>query len=168
MPGRDGKVPLPAAARVDGPRLHPPRGGDPARGAPQLLHPKTISVPVHIDAKRRQKHAYPSKAHRLSYNRRTGSERTYSWLQDPATGGIRRGWSRLFGRAPNALMYALACVVRNVRLVMAHEDREADDARRQAMGLAPLGRKRRRRRRHGRPETAPVGSPDGVPDPTPG
>ncbi len=140
----------------------------PPEEPPTCCTQKTISVPVAIDAKRRQKHDYPSKAHRFSYNRRTGSERTYSWLQDPATGGIRRGWSRLFGRAPNALMYALACVVRNVRLVMAHEDREADDARRQAMGLAPLGHKRRRRRRHGRPETAPVGSPDGVPDPTPG
>jgi len=130
---------------------------------------KTISVPVHIDAKRRQKHDYPSRAHRFSYNRRTGSERTFSWFQDPASGGIRRGWSRLFGRAPNALVYALLAVVRNVRLVLAHEDREAGEARRAAMGLGPLSRRRRRRRR-GQRRADPVSGEavEEVPDPTPG
>ena len=140
----------------------------PPEEAPVCCTQKTISVPVSIDTKRRQKHDYPSKAHRLSYNRRTGSERTFSWFQDPASGGIRRGWSRLFGRAPNALMYALCAVVHNVRLVLAHEDREADEARRAAMGLAPLGRKRHRHRRHGRPETASVEPASGAPEPTPG
>ena len=111
---------------------------------------------------------YPAKAHRLSYTRRTASERTFSWFCDPATAGVRRGWSRLFGRAPNALMYALCVVVRNVRIVLAHEDREAESARRAAMGLTPLERKRRRRRCHGRPETPSVGPPEGAPDPTPG
>lgn len=123
---------------------------------------KTISVPVTIDAKRRQKHDYPSRAHRFSYNRRTGSERTFSWIQDPASGGVRRGWSRLFGRAPNALLYALVVVVRNIRLVLAHEDREADTARRAAMGLSPLTR---RRRRH--PESVPNEAVGSVPDPAP-
>ncbi len=127
---------------------------------------KTISVPAEIDAKRRQKHDYPSRAHRFSYNRRTASERTFSWFSDPASGGVRRGWSRLFGRAPNALVYALCAVVHNVRLVLAHEDREADAARRAAMGLAPLTRRRRRRRHHAEPA---CGEPtDSAPDPTPG
>ncbi len=125
---------------------------------------KTISVPVTIDAKRRQKHDYPSRAHRFSYHRRTGSERTFSWIQDPASGGVRRGWSRLFGRAPNALFYALVVVVRNVRLVLAHEGREADTARRAAMGLSPLTRRRRGRRHPESVPNEPVGS---TPDPTP-
>ena len=129
---------------------------------------KTISVPVSIDAKRRQKHAYPSKAHRLSYNRRTGSERTFSWFQDPATGGIRRGWSRLFGRGPNALMYALCAVVHNIRLALAAEDREKEAARRAAMGLSPLRRRKRGRRPQRRVEPAPSEPADGAPDPTPG
>ena len=141
----------------------------PPEHPPTCCVQKTISVPVEIDAKRRQKHDYPSKAHRLSYSRRTGSERTFSWIQDPASGGVRRGWSRLFGRAPNALLYALVVVVRNVRLVLAHEDREADTARRAAMGLSPLTRRRRRRRRghrHVEPiATDPAGA---APDPTPG
>ena len=82
-----------------------------------------------------------------------------------ASGGVRRGWSRLFGRAPNALLYALVVVVRNVRLVLAAEDREHDAARRAAMGLSPLTR-RRRRRRH--PESVPSEPVASVPDPPPG
>lgn len=144
-----------------------PEVASPPEGPPTCCTQKTISVPVSIDTKRRQKHDYPSKAHRLSYNRRTGSERTFSWFQGPATGGIRRGWSRLFGRAPNALMYALCAVVHNVRLVLAHEDREAEDARRAAMGLSPLARRRRRRRQR-RAEPAPSEPANGAPDPTPG
>jgi hypothetical protein len=145
-----------------------PEVGSPPEEPPTCCVQKTISVPVEITAKTAQKHDYPSKAHRSSYTRRTASERTFSWIQDPATAGVRRGWSRLFGCAPNALMYALCAVVHNVRIVMAHEDREADEARRAAMGLAPLGRKRRRHRRHGRPETASVEPASGAPEPTPG
>ena len=88
-------------------------------------------------------------------------------LVDPGSGErrVRRGWSRLFGRAPNALLYALVVVVRNVRLVLAAEDREDDAARRAAMGLSPLTR-RRRRRRH--PESVPSELVASVPDPAPG
>ncbi len=137
----------------------------PPEDPPTCCAQKTISVPVSIDAKRRQNHDYPSKAQRFSYNRRTSSERTFSWIQDPASGGVRHGWSRLFGRAPNALLYALVVVVRNVRLVLAAEDREKEAARRAAMGLSRLTR-RRRRRRH--PESVPSEPVASVPDPAPG
>ena len=109
---------------------------------PTCYTQKTISVPAEIDAKCRQRHEHPSKAHRFSDNRRTASERGFSWFSDPATAGTRRGWSRSFGRAPNALMDALCAVVRNVRLALAQEDREAEAARRAAMGLSPLERRR--------------------------
>ena len=132
---------------------------------PTCCTQKTISVPVTIDAKRRQKHDYPSKAHRFSYNRRTGAERTFSWIQDPASGGVRRGWSRLFGRAPNALLYALVVVVRNIRLVMAAQERDREATRRAAMGPSPLTRRRRRRRHLESVPSEPVTS---VPDPAPG
>ncbi len=137
----------------------------PPEHPPTCCTQKTNSVSVSIDAKRRQKHDYPSKAHRFSYNRRTASERTFSWIQDPASGGVRLGWSRLFGRAPNALLYAPVVVVRNVRLVLAAEDPEHDAAWRAAMGLSPLTR-RRRRRRH--PESVPSEPVASVPDPPPG
>ena len=35
---------------------------------------KTITVEASVNAKTAQKHDYPSRAHRLSYNRRTGSD----------------------------------------------------------------------------------------------
>ena len=95
--------------------------------------------------------------------RRTASERTFSWFKDPASAGIRPGWSRLFGRAPNALMYALLAVVRNVRLVLAHEDREKDATRRAAIRRSPF----RSRRRRGA-EPACNEPANGAPDPTPG
>jgi hypothetical protein len=106
---------------------------------------KTVTVPEEVTAKTAQRHDYPSRAHRLSYMRRTAAERTFAWLQDPAI-GMRRGWSRLFGLTKNSLLFALAVVVRNVRVVESFERQQAEDARRHAMGLAP----RRRRRRHRR------------------
>jgi len=104
---------------------------------------QTITVPPQVNEKTRQAHAYPSAAHRASYARRTAAERAYASLADPSTGGIRRGWCRLFGLTKNTLMYALAVMVRNVRIVESFEARRAEDARRSAMG--PSSRTRHRR-----------------------
>ena len=77
------------------------------RGRPEILTPpehppacctqQTITVPPEVAAKTRQKHDYPSPAHRRSYARRTGAERTFSTIKDPATTNIARGWCRLTG-----------------------------------------------------------------------
>lgn len=109
-----------------------------------------------MNEKTRQAHAYPSAAHRASYGRRTAAERAYASLADPSTGGIRRGWCRLFGLTKNTLMYALAVMVRNVRIVESFEASRADDARRSAIGPES----RNRRRRH---ETAEVRPDDPLP-----
>ena len=106
---------------------------------------QTITVPPQVNEKTRQAHAYPSAAHRASYGRRTAAERTYASLADPSTGGIRRGWCRLFGLTKNTLMYALAVMVRNVRIVESFEAQRTSDARRSAIGP----KSRARRRRHG-------------------
>ena len=47
-----------------------------------------------------RKHDHPSSEHRISYARRTGSERTFSTIKDPASTGIARGWCRLTGLTP--------------------------------------------------------------------
>ena len=91
---------------------------------------------------------------RQSYARRTAAERTYASLADPSVGGIRRGWCRLFGRTKNTLMYVLAVVVRNVRILESFERRQAEEARRVAVGPT-----RGRRRRHQRDTPAPVEQP---------
>ena len=65
------------------------------RDHPEILtlpeHPQacctqqTITVPADVNAKTRQKHDYPSAAHRRSYARRTGAERGFATAKDPAT-----------------------------------------------------------------------------------
>ncbi len=102
-------------------------------------------MPPEVAAKTRQKHDYPSKEHRKSYARRTGAERTFSTVKDPATSNIARGWTRLTGLTP--LMIWLACLlaVRNQRILTAWDARQAGDARRAAAGLPPRTRRRRRK-----------------------
>jgi len=124
------------------------------RNRPEILTPpehppaccaqQTITVPPAVAAKTRQKHDYPSAAHRRSYTRRTGSERTFSTLKDPATTSIARGWCRLTGLTPLTLWIACLLPVRNQRILDAFDARQAGTARRAAAGLPPKTRRRRR------------------------
>ncbi|MGO9150218.1 MAG: hypothetical protein ACLQFX_11215 [Acidimicrobiales bacterium] len=116
---------------------------EPPGAEPRCCRQATITVPPQVNEKTRQAHDYPSAAHRASYARRTAAERAYASMADPSSGGIRRGWCRLFGLAKNTLMYALAVVVRNVRIAESFEQRKADETRHRAIG--PRSRKRRRR-----------------------
>ncbi|MGH9294505.1 MAG: hypothetical protein ACRD0B_04160 [Acidimicrobiales bacterium] len=112
---------------------------------PRCCSQQTITVPAAVNEKTAQAHDYASRSHRLSYNRRTSAERSFSKASDPSRGGIRRGWCRLFGLTKNTLMYALYFVVINVRLLESFEVRKAEEARRAATGSAPRTRRRRRR-----------------------
>ena len=124
------------------------------RSRPEILAPpehppaccaqQTITVPPAVAAKTRQKHDYPSREHRISYARRTGSERTFSTIKDPATTSIGRGWCRLMGVTPLELWLACLLTVRNQRILAAYDARQAGTARRAALGLPPRTRKRRR------------------------
>jgi len=113
--------------------------------APRCCTQQTMSVPPEVNAKTAQKHDYPSKAHRASYARRTAVERSYATVKDPASTDVTRGWCRVMGLAAISLLLACAVVVRNGRVVDAFEERQRIDARRQAAGLEPRTRKRRRR-----------------------
>jgi hypothetical protein len=125
------------------------------RTRPEILTPpghppacctqQTITVQPEVAAKTRQKHDYPSAAHRRSYARRTGAERTFSTAKDPATNNIARGWTRLMGLAPLMLWLTCLLAVRNQRILTAWDARQADDARRAAAGLPPKTRRRRRK-----------------------
>ena len=96
-------------------------------------------------AKTRAKHDYPSAAHRRSYARRTGAERTFSTAKDPASNNIARGWCRLMGLTPIMLWLACLLAVRNQRILTAWNARQDDNARRAAAGLPPKTRRRRRK-----------------------
>ena len=117
---------------------------NPPQPPPACCTQKTITIPPHINAKTAQKHDYPSREHRLSYHRRTAAERTFATLTDRATNDLSRGWSRLTGLAPIALLTAATLIARNIRIADAFAARQADNHRRAANGLPPKQRKRRR------------------------
>jgi hypothetical protein len=124
------------------------------RGRPEILTPpqnppacctqQTLTVGPEVCAKTAQKHDYPSAAHRRSYARRTGSERTFATIKDPATTSIARGWCRLTGLTPLTLWLACLLAVRNQRILTAFDARQTDNTRRAAAGLPPRTRRRRR------------------------
>jgi hypothetical protein len=124
------------------------------RDRPEILTPpehppaccarQTITVPADVAARTRQKHDYPSAAHRKSYARRTGAERTFSTAKDPASNNIARGWTRLTGLTPLMLWLTCLLAVRNQRILDAWNARQEDNARRAAAGLPPKTRRRRR------------------------
>ena len=117
----------------------------PPEHPPACCTQQTITVPPDVAAKTRQKHDYPSAAHRRSYARRTGAERTFSTAKDPASNNIARGWTRLTGLAPIMLWLACLLAVRNQRILTAWDARQDDNARRAAAGLPPKTRRRRRK-----------------------
>jgi hypothetical protein len=125
------------------------------RDRPEILTPpphpqqcctqQTITVPPEISAKTRQKHDYPSAAHRRSYARRTGAERGFATTKDPATSTTARGWCRLMGLAPLMLFTTVLLAARNQRILTAWNTRQEENARRAAKGLPPKTRRRRRK-----------------------
>ncbi len=114
----------------------------------------TITVPPSVNAKTAQKHDYPSPAHRTSYNRRTAAERTFATLTDRARTDLSRGWCRQTGLTTIALHTATALIARNIRIHDAFTARQAADQRREACGLPPKHRKRRRTTIHDLTATA--------------
>lgn len=117
----------------------------PPEHPPRCCTQQTITVPAEVNAKTAQKHDYPGAAWRRSYARRTGVERTFSTIKDPASTDTNRGWCRLMGLTAITLFFTCAMVVRNGRIVDAFESRQTDDARRAAAGQLPRTRRRRRR-----------------------
>ena len=125
------------------------------RSRPEILTPpehppacctqQTLTISPDIAAKTRQKHDYPSAAHRRSYARRTSAERTFSTIKDPASNDIARGWCRLMGLTPLTLWLACLLTIRNQRILNAWNARQALNARRAAAGLPPKTRRRRRK-----------------------
>jgi hypothetical protein len=116
----------------------------PPEHPPTCCSQQTITVPATVNAKTAQKHDYPSPAHRASYNRRSGAERTFSTIKDPATNDISRGWCRITGLTGIALLTATVLIARNLRIADAFAARHAANQQRAARGLPPKHRKRRR------------------------
>ncbi len=124
--------------------LERPEVLSPPEHPPACCTQQTITVPVSVNAKTAQRHDYPSKAWRRSYARRSGAERANSRVKDPATVDVARGWCRTMGLVPMTLFLACALVVRNLAVADGFCARQADDERRQRLGLPPRTRRRRR------------------------
>jgi hypothetical protein len=144
-PAVAGKIRCPlrqASMRLDRDR---PEILTPPEHPPDCCAQQTITVPPEVHAKTAQKHDYPSAAHRKSYARRTGAERTFSTAKNPASNNIARGWTRLTGLAPLMLWLTCLLAARNQRILTAWDARQAAGARRAAAGLPPKTRRRRRK-----------------------
>jgi hypothetical protein len=125
------------------------------RDRPEILQPpehpqaccaqQTITVPPDVLAKTAQKHDYPSAAWRRSYTRRTGAERGFATIKDPAASNTARGWCRLMGLAPLLLFTTTLLTARNQRILAAWNARQQENTRRTAQGLPPRTRRRRRK-----------------------
>jgi hypothetical protein len=125
------------------------------RDRPEILRPpehpqaccaqQTLTVPPDVLAKTAQEHDYPSAAWRRSYARRTGAERGFATVKDPATNDITRGWCRLMGLAPLTLFTTTLLIVRNQQILAAWNSRQEETQRRAAQGLPPRTRRRRRK-----------------------
>ena len=87
-------------------------------------------------AKTAQKHDYPSAAWRRSYARRSGAERGFATIKDPAASDIARGWCRLMGLAPLMLFTVTLLAVRNQRILTAWNARQEENPPRR-QGPAP-------------------------------
>ena len=124
---------------------HHPEILNPPQDPPRCCTQQTITVPPAVNAKTNQKHDYPGADWRRSYARRSGAERTYSTLKDPATTNTNRGWCRLMGLTAVTMFLTCAVVTRNNRIIDAYEHRQADDTRRAALGQPPATRRRRRK-----------------------
>ncbi len=116
----------------------------PPEHVPSCCSQKTLTVPPSVNAKTAQEHDYPGAAWRSSYARRTGVERSFSTIKDPASNDISRGWCRLMGLSAITVFVTCCLVVRNWRVLDAFDEREAEDQRRAGLGLAPKTRRRRR------------------------
>jgi hypothetical protein len=140
-----GKVRCPARPESMALSLVRPEITSPPAPAPSCCTQKTLTVPPEVNAKTVQKHDYPSRAHRVSYARRTAVERAYATMKDPASTDVRRGWCRVMGLCGITILLTCGVVVRNLRILDAFEERQREDLRRRTAGLEPRTRRRRRR-----------------------
>ena len=154
----------------------------PAAASPGLLHAADHHRPAGRERETRQRHDYPSAAWRCSYARRTGAERGFATVKDPAASDTVRGWCRLIGLALLTLFTTTLLVVRNRRIIAAWTIRQEENQRRAARACrrsktpprSPPPRPSRHRPHNlGRPRTRPhphtkhqdPGSPGPAPSP---
>ena len=94
--------------------LNPPTGP----GMPTACQQRTISVPLTVTPKVRQKERWGSPAWVASYKRRTRVEGGFGLLKNDTTGNIKRGWTRQVGIIKTTLLLAVAVTASNLRQLL--------------------------------------------------
>ncbi len=128
-----------AAHRLSGLRPHFPEVRGPVRRGLRIL------AAVCLDDFEGEVLEFGEQAHRRSYARRTGAERGFATVKDPAASDIARGWCRLMSLAPLMLFTTCLLAVRNQRVLTAWNARQEENQRRAAKGQPPKTRRRRRK-----------------------
>ena len=135
------------------------------RDRPEILQPpehpqaccaqQAITVPADVPPRPRKSTTTPPPPGGAPTARRTGAERGFATIKDPATSDITRGWCRLMGLAPADAIHHGTPGRPQPAHPAAWNPRQEENTRRAARGLPPKTRKRRRKthRRAHRPRT---------------
>jgi hypothetical protein len=119
-PAQAGKVacdncPLSKFAPAGLPRvLNPPATPD----IPDACRQATISVPMTVSPKLRQRERWGTPAWVISYNRRSRVEGGFGLLKNDTTGNVKRGWTRQVGIIKTTLLLAVAVTASNLRQLL--------------------------------------------------
>ena len=146
LPRRHGQDPLPPPPRLDDPGPGPPGDPQPPQHPQACCTQQTLTVPPGRSPPRPRRNTttHPPRS-AAPTARRTGAERGFATVKDPATSDISRGWCRLMGLAPLMLFTTTLLIVRNQRILAAWNARQEENQRRAANGLPPKTRRRRRK-----------------------
>jgi len=87
-------------------------------GIPDACKQATISVPMTVSPKLRQRERWGTPAWVISYNRRSRVEGGFGLLKNDATGNVKRGWTRQVGIIKTTLLLAVAVTASNLRQLL--------------------------------------------------
>jgi len=107
--------PLSKYAPTDLPRVpNPPTGPD----IPAACKQATISVPMTVSPKLRQRERWRTPAWVISFNRRSRVEASFGLLKNDTTGNVKRDWTRQVGIIKTTFLLAVAVTSSNLRQLL--------------------------------------------------
>ena len=120
MPGSGRQVRLRQlpAVQVRTPDL--PRVANPPAepGIPAACKQQTISIPMTVSPKLRQRERWGTLAWITSYNRRSHVEGGFGLLKNESTDHVKRGWTRQVGIIKTTLLLAVTVTASNLRQLL--------------------------------------------------
>jgi hypothetical protein len=85
---------------------------------PDACKQATISVPMTVSPKLRQRDRWGTPAWVISFNRRSRVEASFGLLKNDATYNVKRGWTRQVGIIKTTLLLAVAVTASNLRQLL--------------------------------------------------